>query len=218
MANDKVKDAEPYERPECWKMARELYIKGTAEDFARWRAEAAPVQERNAARYQARNRAKREVEAAIAQSWPRGSDAFKAMMRALTKASVEYPPDFADGLMRMEQDAKRKQEEAAKKTAWDADRTRKLVAAGAFLSARGKVLGVDYQAERAIEAANEVALEDAIAANKKAGGFVSFCGDDNCEGCSGWDMKEPRCACGNRRVSWDHYGDFEDLIVYAAAN
>jgi hypothetical protein len=79
-------------------------------------------------------------------------------------------------------------------------------------------LGVDYQAERAIEAANEVALEDAIAANKKAGGFVSFCGDDNCEGCSGWDMKEPRCACGNRRVSWDHYGDFEDLIVYAAAN
>lgn len=218
MANDKQKEAEPYERPECWKLAREQYTNGTPEDFARWRAEAAPVQERNAVRLRSRAQAKREIEVLISQAWPRGSDGFKAMTRALSKASVEGPPDFADGLLRMEQDAKRKQEEAANKTAWDAEHVRKLVAAGAFLSARGKVLGVDYDAERAIEEADEIAKDEAIAAHAKAGGFVSFSGEDDCEGCSGWDMKSNRCECGNRRVYWESDGDFESMSVYAAAN
>ncbi len=34
------------------------------------------------------------------------------------------------------------------------------------------------------------------------GGYTSFAGDDSCEDCYGWDGKERRCACGNRRVSW----------------
>ena len=216
--DSKQKEAEPYERPECWKMAREQYTKGTAEDFARWRAEAAPVQERNTARVQARLRAKREIEALLSQAWPRGSEGFKVMTRALGKASIEGPPDFADGLMRMEQDANRKREETTARAADSAERTRKLVAAGAFLSARGKVLGVDYQAEHAIETADEIAKDEAIDAHAKAGGFVSFAGEDDCEGCNGWDMKSNRCECGNRRVYWDSDGDFESMHVYAAAN
>jgi len=219
MANDdKQKEAEAYERPECWRMTREQYTKGTTEDFARWRAEAAPAQERNASRLRARAQAKREIEALIAQAWPRGSEGFKTMTRALGKANIEGPPDFADGLMRMEQDAKRKQEETANKMTWDAERTRKLVAAGAFLSARGKVFGVNYQAEHAIEEADEIAKDEAIAKQQEKGGFVSFGGDDNCAGCGGWDMKSHRCECGICRVSWDSHGDFESMHVYAVAN
>ena len=217
--DDKRKEAEAYERPEFWwRMTREQYTKGTAEDFARWRAEVAPIQERNAVRLRARAQVKQNIEALIAQAWPRGSDGFKAMMRALGKASVEGPPDFADGLMNMEKDAKRKQEEAANKTAWDAERVRKLVAAGAFLSARGKVFGVDYQAEHAIEGADEIAKDEAIAKQQERGGFVSFGGDDNCAGCSGWDMKSHRCECGICRVSWESHGDFESMRVYATTN
>ena len=32
--------------------------------------------------------------------------------------------------------------------------------------------------------------------------FWEFDGSDDCEDCSGWDGKDNRCNCGNRRVSW----------------
>jgi len=213
--NDKSKEAERYESPECWRLTREKMLNGTAEDFARWRAEAVPVQERNTVRFQARLQA---IEALIAQTWLRGSEAFKVMSRALGKARIESPQHFVRMLDDIERDAIRRREETARKTAMDMESARKLLAAGAFLSARGKVVGKDYEANEAIEVANEIARDEAIAAQKADGGFVSFGGDDNCSGCSGWDMKEHRCECGNRRVGWDSYGDFENMTVYAQAN
>ena len=57
-------DAERYESPECWRFTRDKLLNGTAEDFARWRAEAELVQERNAVRVRARCEAKRQIEAA----------------------------------------------------------------------------------------------------------------------------------------------------------
>ena len=212
------KEAEPYERPECWRLTREQMLKGTTDDFARWKAEALPVQERNAARVQARAQAKREIEERIAQAWPRGSESFKAMTRALAKARIEGPQDFVRMLNDMETDATRRREETTRKATLDAEGARKLLAAGAFLSTRGKALGTDYEAHEAIEVANDIAVDEAIAAQKKDSGFVSFGGDDNCEGCSGWDTKSHQCECGNRRVGWKSYGDFESMTVYPQAN
>lgn len=106
----------------------------------------------------------------------------------------------------------------SKKTAVEAKSVRKLLAAGAFLSARGKVVGVDYEAQEAIEVADEIAVEEAIAAQKKVSRFIPFGGDDNCAACHGWDTESNRCECGNRRVGWEHDGDFENMVVYAQAN
>lgn len=214
----KPKVAESYERPECWRLTREQLLNGTAEDFERWRAEAVPVQERNTARLRARCDAKRAIEELVAQAWPRGSDGFKLMIRTLAKASIEGTQDFVRMLNEMEKDAALRRQETARQATQDAEQKRKLLAAGAFLSARGKTVGVDFEPKEAIEVANEIACEETITAQKKNGGFISFGGDDNCEKCRGWDMQSHRCDCGNRRVGWDHYGDFENMTVYAQAH
>jgi len=71
----------------------------------------------------------------------------------------------------------------------------------------------------AVGIANDIALDVAIEDRKKeiAGGHIEFGGDDNCENCSGWDGDSHRCECGNRRVSWEHDGDFESMNVWAEA-
>lgn len=217
-AQGKPKEAERYESPECWRLTREQLLKGTAEDFARWRAEAAPVQERNAARVRARVQAKQAIQSLITQVWPRGSEGFKVMTRALSKAHTEGPEDFVRRLNDLERDAIRHREETTRKATQDAESARKLLAAGAFLSARGKVVGTDYEAGEAIEVANKIARDEAIAAHRNNGGFISFGGDDNCEGCRGWDMSSHRCDCEKRRVGWEDDGDFEDMQVFAKAN
>lgn len=216
--NKTIKEADRYESPDCWRLTREHLLNGTAEDFSRWRAEAAPVQERNAARLRARCEAKRQIEVLVAQAWPRGSEGFKVMTRALTKARIDGAQDFVRALADLEKDAARRREETMRKVAQAAEGARKLLAAGVFLLARGKTVGVDYEAHRAIEVANEIAFDEAIASRKNEGGFVSFGGDDNCEGCSGWDMASGRCHCGVCRVGWEHDGDFESMQVYAKAN
>ena len=210
------KEAEPYERPECWRLTREQMLKGTTDDFARWKAEVLPVQERNAVRVQARVQARREIESRVVYAFPRGSEGFKVMTRALDKARVEGAQDFVRTLDDLEKDAVRRREETTRKATLDAEGARKLLAAGAFLAARGKAVGVDYQAHEAIEMANDIAADEAIAAQKAGGGFVSF--GDNCTGCSGWDMESHRCECGVCRVGWERDGDFEDMSVYAQTN
>lgn len=61
--------------------------------------------------------------------------------------------------------------------------------------------------------------DEAVAAAIKslAGGLISFGGDDNCEGCGGWDGKSRRCECGNRRVYWEHDKYKGKVYVYAQA-
>lgn len=214
----KPNDAEPYERPDCWQLTREQMLKGTAEDFARWRTDAIATHERNAVHVHARSQAKQKIETLVAQAWPRNSEGFKTMTRALAKARIEGAQNFLSMLDDMERDAIRRREETARKTALDMESARKLLAAGAFLSARGKVVGVDYEAHEAIGVANEIAVNEAISVQKANGGFVSFGDDGNCEGCRGWDMESHRCDCGVCRVGWEHDGDFEDMCVYAKAN
>lgn len=212
-----TKEAEPYERPECWRLGREQMLSGTPEDFARWRAEAAPIEERNAARQQARIEARREIERLIPLAWPPKTDGHKMVTKAVEKSPIERRPGFLTMLDDHEHDAIRRRTERAEKAALGAEQARKLLAAGAYLGARGKLVGVDYAAADAIEAANEIAREEAIAKQKAKGGFVCFGGGDECRGCAGWDMQSRHCVCGRRRVYWESDGDFEDMSVYAQA-
>lgn len=46
------------------------------------------------------------------------------------------------------------------------------------------------------------AVATAQAKVKNLGGFIQFDGNDYCENCRGWDGRDRRCECGNRRVGW----------------
>jgi hypothetical protein len=64
-----------------------------------------------------------------------------------------------------------------------------------------------------IDLANRTAYELAIDEYSESHYFpISFCGDDDCEDCDGWDGTSRRCECGNRRVYWESEGNFIDYI------
>lgn len=71
-----------------------------------------------------------------------------------------------------------------------------------WLLAKGKVLGTDFTLMNAVDKANEIAYAEEIARLQAVDEWFYFNGQ-NCDGpCRGWDGKEHRCDCGNRRVSW----------------
>ena len=70
-----------------------------------------------------------------------------------------------------------------------------------WLQAKGKVLGIHFDVDNALEFANTIVGEEWLANVKP--GLYSFDGEDNCEGCGGWNGVDHRCACGNRRVYWE---------------
>jgi len=89
-----------------------------------------------------------------------------------------------------------------------------------FLIKNGKKMGADYQADTAIDAANEFAVEKLIKEYKEKGDYIPFGGDGSCENCKGWKPGEHRCDCGNRRVYFetDSESTFKDPRVYAQAD
>ena len=91
----------------------------------------------------------------------------------------------------------------------------KVGAALKFLADRKRF---DVLPEDARDTATEIRREELIAEATAKGGFVAFGGDDNCEGCEGWDMEDRRCQCGNRRVYWDSDGEFDNMTIYAQAD
>ena len=68
--------------------------------------------------------------------------------------------------------------------------------------------------------------EAAIAAAEAQGPVDEFEGmncndylDDDAEECTGWDGKDRRCDCGNRRVYWATYGDeTTGFVAFATAD
>lgn len=88
-----------------------------------------------------------------------------------------------------------------------------------YLLNKGFKVGVDFSVDTAISFANDVAYEDEV--QKKIeyiqeSGLISFCGDDNCENCGGWDGESTRCQCGTRRVGWTQgsFHSFETPEIY----
>jgi hypothetical protein len=88
-----------------------------------------------------------------------------------------------------------------------------------WLTKRGLELGKDFTLDEAIEYANSIAFDEAVAELRKSTDWIKFDGDDNCaETCRGWDGVSKRCECGNRRVSFDEcYSTFKDPFVRACA-
>lgn len=86
-----------------------------------------------------------------------------------------------------------------------------------FLSEKGLKLGTDFDLEETEERVDEIYFDELIEAYAKDGGWNDFSGDDYCENCAGWDGKDHRCDCGNRRVDWTREGHWPDGYIYGEA-
>lgn len=124
----------------------------------------------------------------------------------------------------------RQQQEAdalAKKKAADGERQRKVASATAYVMQRA--YNIDFAANEVrskednvvvgsvsniVDFANCLAREEKIA-EYQDGEEIDI---DCCDDCSIWIKGERRCSCGNRRIYWESTGDFEDMIVYPAAD
>lgn len=130
---------------------------------------------------------------------------------------------IADFTNRLTDMLKAEEAKAAKKA--EEERARKLTNplladAIAWLAVRGKVVGIDYKMENAVEVANELAFDEEIAQIKAANEWQYVSGNDECTHCRGWDGSSPRCECGTYRVSWEcGYGhSFKTPSVLAMIN
>ena len=106
--------------------------------------------------------------------------------------------------------AERDAQQATAKQEW-------LQKAIAYLVAHGKAIGTDFTLDNAVAMANSLAYDLAVAERQATmQGFVDFDGDDGCETCKGWDGKDNRCDCGNRRVYWacSDWHTFEEPSIY----
>ena len=85
----------------------------------------------------------------------------------------------------------------------------------------GRTFGDGLTVDTAIAIANNIAFNNEVTKREQeiGDGYTDFSGQ-NCEDeCDGWNPKDRRCQCGNRRVSWtDGYdSDFRDMHIYAEA-
>ena len=85
-----------------------------------------------------------------------------------------------------------------------------------WLLARNLTLGTHFTLENAVSTANDIRFEELVAEAQQSDELYSFNGQ-NCDDCSGWDGISRRCDCGNRRVGWDHHGNFENMRIYGEA-
>ena len=91
----------------------------------------------------------------------------------------------------------------------------------AYCLSNGRIFGDGLSVETAISIANDIAFNLEVKRKEFEIGddYIDFSGQ-NCEDpCNGWNPKDRRCECGNRRVSWtDGYSSsFKDISIYAEA-
>lgn len=122
--------------------------------------------------------------------------------------------------MAKEKAEKEAQMELVKKR--EEDKTNLINEAIAYCIANGRVFNQDgLNIDTAITIANNIAFDKAVTTkeNEIEDNFIDFSGQ-NCEDeCAGWNPKQRRCECGNRRVSWSegYNSDFRDMEIYAEA-
>src|SRR3990167_6888483 len=146
------------------------------------------------------------------------------MTRALVMALRDFGPlmevtpslwltDEEDWLRRADQRERQAQQEQER----NALRDRAI----AYLLERCKVYGVEFVAEDAEAMALRLVGEERILGLRKAEPWHEFngfnCNDFGDRDCKGWDGESRRCQCGNRRVSWEIEGTFENPRVYCEA-
>lgn len=137
--------------------------------------------------------------------------------RYIEKQPASYP-SYRYSLDMALRDSERRRELTAQKARGEDEKSKAtalIVRATAFMIARGKVVDVDFKSADVVRAANDLRFDELIAA---AGPGPHEFDGQNCDGpCDGWDGEDRRCECGNRRVSWEREGDFEDMYIRAGA-
>jgi len=163
------------------------------------------------------------IKSEIKEIYGENSKIFKYIKNALG-TQFNHKPRLLEALKREEERFKKNQKEILdiQKKEFQEEYNLKLTQeAIIFLEKNGKQIGIDFSIETAIGEANSLAFDilvaEKIKENKEKGTLFSFGGEDNCEGCGGWDGSSRRCECGNRRVSWEHGGDFRDMYIYGEA-
>jgi hypothetical protein len=130
-----------------------------------------------------------------------------------TKSTYEMRERMAKEKLQKEEEQKRQVErEQAQKDI--------LNQAIAYCLENGRTFSDGLTVDNAIAIANDIAFNKEVAKREEEIGdnYIGFSGQ-NCEDeCDGWNPKDRRCQCGNRRVSWsDYYSDFRDMSIYAEA-
>jgi hypothetical protein len=122
---------------------------------------------------------------------------------------------------RMEAEKLKKQTQIELSEKREVEKSNLINEAIAYCIANGRIFGQDgFNIDTAISIANNIAFNLAVKKRENEIGedYIDFNGQ-NCEDeCGGWNPKDRRCECGNRRVSWiDDYSDFRNMEIYAEA-
>jgi len=147
------------------------------------------------------------------------TEAYKRLMSAARKYSQVISTYETREHMAKEKEKKAQAE--ARKKEMGAKQSELLNQAIAYCLENGRTFGDDLTVENAIQVANDIAFQNEVARREAEVGdeYIGFDGQ-NCEDpCEGWNPKDRRCQCGNRRVSWtDGYStDFRDMTIHAEA-
>jgi hypothetical protein len=122
---------------------------------------------------------------------------------------------------RMEKEKQQKAEAEARKKEMEAKQSEILNQAIAYCLENGRTFGDALMVENAIQVANDIAFQKEVSRREAeiGDGYIGF-GGQNCDDpCEGWNPKDRRCQCGNRRVSWTEgwSSDFRNMDIYAEA-
>lgn len=164
-----------------------------------------------------------DIKHKIGELYGTSSNMYKHFARKC-RSEFEWKPNLDGALNRHKEAYKKKNSEReikAKKEEKEKKYNKLVEEAIAFCIEHGKMIGVDFTLDDAVGCANTIAFEKIVEERLKEhaehGVFFDFNGQ-NCDGpCEGWDGSSRRCQCGNRRVSWDHEGNFQDMYVYGEA-
>ena len=123
---------------------------------------------------------------------------------------------------RMAMEKANKEAQAEKLKQIEAEKSNLVNEAIAYCIANGRIFGNDgFTIETAISIANDIASFTEIAKREAeiGDGYISFSGQNCDDPCNGWNPKNRRCECGNRRVSWTEGWDcnFKNMSIYAEA-
>jgi len=122
---------------------------------------------------------------------------------------------------RMEAEKIKKEEQIELTKKREAEKNALVNEAIAYCLANGRVFGEDgFNVDSAIAIADDIAFSKEVARREAeiGDGYIGFSGQNCDDPCEGWNPKDRRCECGNRRVSWtDEYSDFRNMSIYAEA-
>jgi alpha-galactosidase/6-phospho-beta-glucosidase family protein len=191
-------------------------LKWTEEDWVKAKAEHEIHKQKNIEEFRSRMAVRKEMMEMTSLAYGQNSLVEKYLKKNEPPRWTQYDIEAS---YRRWKEAKAKEIQEAKVVEANKAETKLNEEAVIWLQEHGKKLGVDFSLEDAIHVANDLAADIERDRMKKSGGFHSFSGEDNCEGCHGWDGESHRCECGNRRVSWttDTGHSFKSPYIYAEA-